>query len=396
MPRKTKPETRREFLKTAAKGVVATAITAGCLPAITPARNAHAGVETINFVYILSDHHAPLMVLSKNWELFQEKFKMYIKPVTEGQFYDFYHDGVKLAHIKLIPTKQGPDVDKLMAQGTADIAITGTQGILMSTDRGIDVQAIAPIQTAGNVFCLKKDLPINNWADFISHVKGQKRQFKIGMPGPDTVAAIIFRSALNEEGVSFTEDTADKNADILFINMKGHGNLVAALTNDLAQGIIGAQPFPAVTIDRGVGKQVLNLQDAPPPNRWLGHACCTLEATGEFLKKRGQLAEKLLELIAVGVMVTNNDKQMAGRSAASWLGVAESVERFAMTSLNYSTEPTNEWKNSIYTYVEVMDAMGLFTGRLKGRRQTDVDPIAFNFSHLRTAKENLKKRGIEA
>jgi NitT/TauT family transport system substrate-binding protein len=394
MPKKTKLETRREFMKTAAKGVAATAITAGLAPAIIPARKAHAGVETINFVYILSDHHAPLMVLCKNWELFQEKFKMYMKPVTEGRFYDFYYDGDKVARIKLIPTKQGPDADKLIAQGSAEVAITGTQGILMSADKGVDTQAIAPLQTAGNVFCLKKDLPMNTWAEFINHVKGRKRQFKIGMAGPHTVSAIIFRSALNQEGVSFTEDAADKNADILFINMKGHGNLVAALSNDLALGIIGAQPFPAVTINRGIGKQVLNLQDAPPPNRWLGHACCTLEATGDFLKQRGHLADKLLELIAVSVMVTNNDKEIAAKSAASWLGVNESVERSAMTSMNYSTKPTKEWKNSVYTYAEVMDKMGMFTGKLKGKRHTDIDPITFNFSHMKTAKESLKKRGI--
>lgn len=395
MRNKTKAETRREFLKTAVKGVTATAFTAALAPAIVPTRIAHAGVETINFAYILSDHHAPLMVMAKNWELFQEKFNMYMKPLTEGRFYDFYHDGSKMAHIKIIPTKKGPDVEKLVAQGSVDIAISGTQAILMSVDKGIETELISPLQTAGNVFVLKKELPVNTWAEFISDVKSKRRQFKIGMPGPHTVAAIIFRSALDYEGVSYTEDAADKNADILFINMKGHGNLIAALTNDIAQGIIGAQPYPSVTIDRGIGKQVLNLQDAPPANRWLGHACCSLEATGSFLKRHGQLADKLIELLAVSVMVTNRDKEIAAKSCAAWLGVDQSVENVAMKSLNYSTEPTRQWKNSVYTYVEIMDKMGMLTGKLKGKRGTEIDAVAFNFHDLERAKANLKGKGID-
>lgn len=395
MRNKTKAETRREFLKTAVKGVTATAFTAALAPAIVPVRNAHAGVDTINFAYILSDHHAPLMVMAKNWELFQEKFNMYMKPLTEGRFYDFYHDGTKVAHIKIIPTKKGPDVEKLVAQGSVDIAISGTQAILMSVDKGIETQVISPLQTAGNVFVLQKELPVNTWAEFISDVKGKRRQFKIGMPGPHTVAAIIFRSALDHEGVSYTEDAADKNADILFINMKGHGNLIAALTNDIAQGIIGAQPYPSVTIDRGIGKQVLNLQDAPPANRWVGHACCSLEATGGFLKRHGQLADKLIELLAVSVMVTNRDKEIAAKSCAAWLGVDQSVENVAMKSLNYSTEPTREWKNSVHTYVKIMNKMGMLTGKLKRKRGTEIDAVAFNFHNLEKAKANLKGKGID-
>jgi NitT/TauT family transport system substrate-binding protein len=104
---------------------------------------------------------------------------------------------------------------------------------------------------------------MDSWKSFISGVKNQKRQFTIGMPGPDTVASIIFTSALDHEGVSHTEDAADKKADVKFINMKGHGNLVAALNNHITDAIIGAQPFPAVTIDQGVGRFIMNLQDMP-------------------------------------------------------------------------------------------------------------------------------------
>jgi NitT/TauT family transport system substrate-binding protein len=391
---KMKPTTRREFIKTAGKGTAAAVLSTGLAPMVWPVKKALAGTETINFAYILSDHHAPLMVMAKNWELFQEKFNMYIKPVAEGRLYDFYYDGAKQARIKTIPTKKGPDVEKLVAQGSVDMAISGTQAILMSVDKAVDTQIISPLQTAGNVFVLKKDLPVVTWDAFIHSVKGKQEQFKIGIPGPHTVAAIIFRSALDFEKVSYTEDAANKDADILFINMKGHGNLVAALGNNITEGIIGAQPFPSVTIDRGLGKLVLNLQDVPPDNRWQGHACCSLEATGRFLEKQPQLATRLAELLAVSVRVANSDKALTAKSCSAWLGVEPSVETEAMTSLSYTIEPTTEWKNSVYTYVEAMDTMGMFSGKLKGRRRTEIDALAFNFKTIETAKANLSARGI--
>lgn len=393
MQKKIDSTTRRGFLKNAGKGIAITTLS-GLSPVLSPIKKAFAGVPTINFAYILSDHHAPMMVIAKNWELFQKKFNMGLKPVSEGKFYDFYHDGNKVAHVQMIPTKKGPDVERLVAQGSVNMAISGTQAILMSIDKGVETQIISPLQTAGNVFVLKKNLPINTWEDFIKNIKGSQQQFKIGMPGPHTVAAIIFRSALEYEKISYTEDITDTKADVLFINMKGHGNLVAALVNGITQGIIGAQPFPSITIDRGAGKLIMNLQDAPPNNRWQGHACCSLEATDQFLKESPDLAVKMMELFAVGVMLTNQDKNLAAESASAWLGINKSVETIAMDSLNYSTVPTTQWKNSVYTYIQIMDQMKMFSGRLKGKSNAEIDSNVFDFTHMNLAKANLQNRGI--
>jgi NitT/TauT family transport system substrate-binding protein len=175
--------------------------------------------------------------------------------------------------------------------------------------------------------------------------------------------------------------------------MKGHGNLVAALTNGLTQGIIGAQPFPSVTLDRGVGKLILNLQDAPPANEWKGHACCSLEATGRFLKQDPVLAVQMMELFAVGVMLTNQDKNLAADAASTWLGVNKTVENLAMETMAYSTAPTVQWKKSVQTYAKTMDQMGMFTGKLRGKRAAEIDQV-FDFTPMDQAKANLRARGI--
>ena len=381
MKYKKQATSRRYFLKQAGKGIAAI-LAAGSFPAILPARNAFANTDTVNFAYIRSDHHAPIMVIANNQELFREKFSMYLKPVSRGQWYDFYDNDTRLARIKLVPTKKGPDVQNLVAQGDVDMAISGTQAILMSADKGVDTRIVSPIQTAGNVFVLKRDLTMGTWEDFVKNVKGSGSRFRIGIPGPHTVAAIIFRSALDYEGISYKEDNNAKRADIEFVNMKGHGNLVTALGNDIAQGIIGAQPYPAVTIDRGMGKLILNLQKVPPHGRWMDHACCSLEAKESFLKRDHRLSSKLVELLAAGVRVTNENEDLAAKACSEWLGVDHGVEEIAMRSLNYTNRPTVQWKESVYTYVEMMDQMGVFKNRLKGRRGKEIDPVAFDFDIL--------------
>lgn len=382
--------TRRDFMKTT--GTTALAAAAAGAGLLSP-RKAFSAVPMVRMAYILSDHHAPLVVAATNGERFQQDFGLWLKPLNKGKLYELTDNSGCLARVQLIPTKKGPDVEKLVAQGSVDIAISGTQAILMTVDRGVDSHIISPLQNAGNVFVVDKKLDMNDWGSFVSYVKGQGRGFKIGMPGPQTVATIIFRSALDNEGVSYTENAADKKADVLFINMKGHGNLVAALTNNITQGIIGAQPFPSVTIDRGVGRLILNLQDVPPDHRWAGHACCSLEATGSFMKDQAPLAHKMLTLLALSTDLCQKHKELTARSCSAWLGVPVSVETVAMESLDYATEPTAHWRRSVDLYAQTMDRMNMFNGKLKGAQGAAMEKQAFDFSVMNQVRQELKAAG---
>jgi NitT/TauT family transport system substrate-binding protein len=113
------------------------------------------------------------------------------------------------------------------------------------------------------------------------------------------------------------------------------------------------------------------------------------------LRQEPQLAAQLMELLALSVMLTNQDKDLAAQACSEWLGVSRSVETVAMESLNYTTEPSAQWKKSVYTYAETMDQMGMFTGNLKGVRDAGIDPIAFDFKLMEQAKANLRSKGIQ-
>jgi NitT/TauT family transport system substrate-binding protein len=171
--------------------------------------------------------------------------------------------------------------------------------------------------------------------------------------------------------------------------MKGHGNLVAALSNQITQGIIGAQPFPAVTIDRGVGRMILNLQDVPTKQDWHGHACCSLEAAVPFLQQQPELAGKMLELMALGVEVCNTHKDLTAQSCSAWLGDSVSVEQIAMESLSYTTMPSDKWRASVNIFAQTMDNMGLLTGDLHGQQEENLSDKVFDFNLIEAARKRL-------
>lgn len=377
---------RRTALKTGLAAAVA-----GLAPGLLWRGKAWADVQEVRLGYILSDHHAPLMVLAKEWEHFQNKFGMYLKPVADTKIYDFFYDGAKLARFQLIPTKKGPDLEKLLAQGSVDVAITGTQAIMMSVDRGVGSRLVSPLQTEGNGFIVRKDSPMSTWQDFVRETKGAGRAFAIGIPGPDTSPGIIFKDGLRTAGISFSENPNDRNVDVVLINMKGHGNVVPGLVNGLCEAIVATQPFASLAARQAGGKLVLNLQDLPG-GKWQGHSCCSVEAAPAMMAERKELLVQTLELIVLGAQEANADKAMTARAAAAWLAVDESVEADSLTTMGYTTEPTPHWIRSVHAYAEPMESMGVLTGLLKGKRGKDIDPLLFDFSFLEQARANLKRR----
>ena len=383
--------TRRVFLQQVGM-FSAAAVATQLIPAGGMARKAFAGIPDIRFGYLLSDHHAPFLVLARNWELFQQRYNIYMKPVVEEKLYDFVYDGATVARIQLIPAKLGNDIEKIAAQGDIDVAIIGTRGIMLCIDSGVGTRLVSPLQTAGCLFVVRKDLPMAGWGDFVRATKGAGKGFRIGMPSASNVAAIIFKSALESEGISYTEDATQKKADVLFVSMKGHGNIVACLTNDIADGIIGAEPFCSLTINKGAGKFIINLQDAPPNNKWRGHTCCSVMGMDDFMTRDRELAVQLMELIVLGVEVTNADKTMCAKTCASWLGVEEAVEQSALQNLNFTTVPSSQWVESVHVYAETIDELKMFKGKLAGKRNKELDDLVFDFRSLDEAKKRLAQK----
>ncbi|OIQ08044.1 hypothetical protein MOTE_05540 [Moorella thermoacetica] len=351
-------------------------------------------IPTLNFGYIMSDHHTPLFMALTQWQKFRDQYNLYLQPVQEREWYDFYAGGRKIARVKLVSTQQGPDVQRLMSQGSVDMGITGVQALILSFDKGLDAKLISPMQTGGNLLVIKKDLAVKSWPEFVALVKGKKTQFKIGHPGAQTIASIIFRSALKAEGITFSDNPQDKQADITFVDMKGHGNLPSALSNQLVDGFIGPEPYPALAIQEGLAEKVTNLETLPPAGQWQNHACCAIEATGALIAQHRDLVEKMEELLILATRDVNQNRDGAAKDAAAWLGVTEKVEIDALKSVNFTSDPTEEWRQSVGTFGQIMDSMGQLSGRLHGLKPAEIEARVFDQSIYDEAVKELKQQGF--
>lgn len=98
---------------------------------------------------------------------------------------------------------------------------------------------------------------------------------------------------------------------------------------------------------------------------------------------------KTMELMVLGIRACEQDKDLAARTCAAWLGVNIGVEQLAMPTLTYTATPTRQWVDSVHTYVATMDRMNMFNGLVRGKRGTELDPLLFDFQYLDEAKKNL-------
>ncbi|MGI6286582.1 ABC transporter substrate-binding protein [Neomoorella humiferrea] len=348
-------------------------------------------IPTLKLGYIMSDHHTPLFTALTRWQKFRDKYNLYLQPVQEREWYDFYAGGQKVARVKLVSTQQGPEVQRLMSQGSVDMGITGAQALILSVDQGLDAKIISPLQTGGNLLVVKKDLPVKSWPEFVALVKGKKQQIKIGHPGSQTIASVIFRSALKTEGISFSDNPQDRQVDITFVDMKGHGNLATALANHLVDGFIGAEPFPTLAVQDGEAQKITSLETLPPAGRWQNHACCTVVATEAVISKHRDLVKKLEELLILATHEVNQNRDEAAKDAAAWLGVSEKIEKEALQSVNFTTDPTGAWRQSVGTFGQIMDDMGQLTGRLHGLKPEEIEARVLDGDIYNEAIKELKK-----
>ncbi|SMP65301.1 NitT/TauT family transport system substrate-binding protein [Desulfonatronum zhilinae] len=383
---------RRDFVKRSGYAIGAASLCSSGLYSLIKPDAAHARTDSIRLAYILSDHHAPFMLLCSDWQRFKDRYNIYLEPIAHNRIYNFYYEGEREATINVIAARQGPDLLRLMEQGSVDLSITGVQAIYMSVDRCFGSKLVSPYQSEGNAFVIRKGIDIRSWDQFVQTIKGTKNQFTIGVPGPVTSPAIIFKDGLMDAGITFTEDSFDRKADVVLMNMKGHGNVVPGMVNGITEALVGAQPFPATAVVQGQGHLILNLQDLPG-RKWREHACCALEAGPSIMQNNPSQLVKLLELLVLSAYEAENDTDATAIAASSWLSVDLEVEKFALPTMGFSTEPTAQWLNTAYSYAKPMGELGVLVNNLKGKHGQEIGDLAFDFSYLELAKNNLRIKG---
>lgn len=342
-----------------------------------------ADIPNLKVGYIFTTHHTPFMVAAQKGEAFRN-MGVYLKPVVEKDKYELVADGKPIATFQLIVAKSGAETAALFARKQLDLAMASVTAIMAGIDKETPMKVLSPLQTEGMALVAPKDSALTDWNSFLAHVKKAKQPVKIGYHSPTSAPKIILEGALKQSGIKVTEDPNDQSAQVLLADLKETTNMIPALTSKQVEAIVGPSPFPEVAVSRGVGKIIVELRDLPPAGYWHDFPCCVTVASDETIAKHPGVMQKFVELIAKTNAWCNKNKMEAGTLTAGWIGLPADAAK--ASTLVFLPKFTKSWMKGADEYMGILNRMGSFTGRLKGKTLDEAKPVLFDMRFIDKAK----------
>ncbi len=334
--------------------------------------------------YIFTTHHTPLMVAAAKGDEFKS-MGVHLHPLIPKEKYELVDNGKKLAILDLVVNKSGAETATLFAQKHIDLAMASVTAIMAGIDKGTPIKILGPLQTEGMALVMPKDSPVNGWDGLLSLIQTSKQPVKIGYHSPTSAPKIVLEGALKQAGIKVTGDPNDLSAKVLLVDLKATANLIPALNSKQVEGTVGPSPFPEVAVTKGVGKIVLDLRDLPPSGYWHDFPCCVTAAREETTAKHPEVVQKFVELVARCNAWCDKNKAEAGTLSATWIGVP--VEVGKASSLVFLPNFTEGWMRGAGIYMDILNKMGNFKGKLKDRNLEDVKPFLFDLRFIDQVKQ---------
>nr|WP_245528961.1 ABC transporter substrate-binding protein [Methanotorris formicicus] len=352
-------------------------------------------IPTLKVAYLPTDHHAALFVAAKEGNLFKDKYGIYMKEIEPKKKYELYENGKKVADVELVQVVEGgAKIMTLMAQNQIDIGLNGVPPAVFAIDKGTKAKIISALQGEGSAVVVRKDIPVNNWKEFIDWIKEQHakgEQVRIGHPLPVSIQYVMIQKALEAEGITYTENKDDKDAMVLLVNCKGQKSMPQMLSQKELDAVIAWEPMPEVLKTQNIGKPIIYSGELPPNSMWKNHPCCVVVASEDALNNKRDAVKAFLKLIVLATKEINENKELAIKDSAEWLGVNEKVEEESIPHLKFDTNP-EPLKEGAYVFVNVMNKQGAMDGKLKGvSDKNEIDNILFDFSIYNEIMKELNK-----
>jgi NitT/TauT family transport system substrate-binding protein len=351
-------------------------------------------VKTITPVKIIvghvgHDHHTALYVALDNAEQFAKESGISVKTVEEFKFFELFDKDQKIADIQIVKVGGGSKMPTALAQNVIEVGFGGVAPVLACIDSGAPVKLISPLHYKGDMFVVKPDFKANTWDEFVAMAKGTEKPIRIGYKDPVAVAKVIFEEALKHEGISFGGDLSQQDLKVQMINVQGGGKLNVALSGDLVDGYVGNNPFPAIAVEKGLGRIVCDLEELPP-GTFRNHPCCCIAANSQIMQEKAEAIVDLLVLFLQATEAINKDTDIAVASAVKWIGTSEKVERTSIQTSGYSMHSSKMWYQTMAQWIKAMHGMEIFKDKLQGLEPERVAEIAYDFSLLEKAREKLE------
>ena len=338
-------------------------------------------VPTLKIGYVFTTHHTPLIAAMAKGEAFRDK-DIYLKPLIPKEKYELYEKGKKLAYLDVIVTKSGAETATMFAMNRLDVALASITAIMSGIDKGTPMKVLCPLHTDGMGLVFPNDSTVKGWDSFAAHVRGSKRPVTLGYHSPTSAPKIVLEGALNKAGFKVTENPNDTTAQVVLVDLRATSNFIPALVSKQVDGWVAPSPFPEVAAVQGAGSIVMDLKDFPPKGQWNNFPCCVLAARNEVVAKHGAAVKALVGLMKESGEWCNGHKEEVSTMTAGWLGTpAEAIRR---STIVYTTTPSKNWLRGVEVYMETLNRLKDFSGKLAGKTLNDIKSLLFDFRY--TAK----------
>ncbi len=284
--------------------------------------------------------------------------------------YELRKDGKPIAIVDFIYGKGGADNVMSMSQGNADMGIFSLPAALAGIDQGIKIKVISPYILAIGALTVHSSNPATTLDEFVEYIKKSEQPVKIGYHSPTSAPILILRSSMASLGLTSTDDPYDTKADILYVNLKGLGNMQASLASHQVEAFVGPDPNPQLAVQNGYGRILRQLRQLPPDGKWTEFPCCTMTATETFIESNPELLRHMVRFLnASGVWCTEHPDE-ASKIAGDMLGLEAKTARESMPV--YLNTMTPSWLAGVEANLRVLDETGYLNGQLKNKSFEEV------------------------
>lgn len=345
----------------------------------------------IKLGHVGHDHHAALFVALDNASQYAKESGINVKVIKDRKFYELFDKGEKVADVEIVKVGGGSKMPTALAQNVIEVGLGGVAPVLASVDSGAPVKLISPLHYKGDMFVVRPDFKAGSWEEFVAIARAAKKPLRIGYKSPMAVAKLVFEEALKHEGITFGGDLSQTDLQVQMVNVKGGGKLNVALGSGLIEGYAGNNPFPAIAVEQGMGRIICDLEELPP-GTFRNHPCCCIAAGTKALEEKSEAIVDLLVLFLQANETINSDLEKTIASTIRWIGTSESVERMSIPTSGYSMEPSAQWHRTMSKWIEAMNGLGIFRGKLEGLESEKVPQAAYDLSLLEKARNKLAQR----
>ncbi len=349
--------------------------------------SSHDTIPEINVGHAPHDHHAALYIAASRPDFFQKNGDVYLKEITYRRKYELYSQDTLLARLNIQSSTGGAQLIRKLTERQLDICFGGVPAMIQAIDSGSPLCLLMPLMTGGAGLMLRKDIPVDNWGEFIAYLSHANAPVRIGYKAASSVQNLILEQALEYEKIPFSRHMHQAYTPLVLINMYDAANLIPGMRDGIIDGFVIMEPFLTLARKELGARMICALDKLPPEGLWSEYPCCALAAVDRtFVEEQEKTVTAMVRLVRLAHDYIQKHPQDAAKAVAQWLDQPEEIELISLPSIHFLNDFTAAWRAGVRSWVRSLIASGKITGKVAAaEKQGNLDKLLYDTGPIKRA-----------